>query len=244
MSLIRFLLLRPWVSVVLLVLLVGWGAVTAPFPWALGPLPRDPVPVDAIPDLGDNQQIVYTEWAGRSPQDIDNQITYPLTTALLGIPGVKTVRSSSIFGLSSIYLVFDEGVDFYWSRSRILEKLNALPYGTLPPGVRPALGPDATALGQVFWYTIEGLDTAGQPTGGWDPQELRTVQDFYVKYGLAATKGVAEVASVGGYVKEYQIDIDPVAMKGYGVTVADVMQAVQASNLDAGARTIEFNRVE
>ena len=114
------------------------------------------MPVDAIPDIGENQQIVFTQWMGRSPQDIEDQITYPLTTSLLGIPGVKSIRSSSIFGVSSIYIIFDEDVEFYWSRSRILEKLNSLPSGLLPNGVQPALGPDATALGQVYWYTLEG----------------------------------------------------------------------------------------
>ncbi|NQU33991.1 MAG: efflux RND transporter permease subunit, partial [Bacteroidetes bacterium] len=209
-----------------------------------GIIPRDPVPVDAIPDIGENQQIVYTEWPGRSPQDIEDQISYPLTTSLLGIPGVKTIRSNSIFGVSSIYIIFDEDIEFYWSRTRILEKLNSLPSGTLPEDVTPALGPDATALGQVYWYTLEGRDKDGNPAGGWDPHELRTLQDFYVKYSLTSANGVAEVASIGGFVKEYQVDIDPVAMKAHGVNVAQIMAAVKNSNLDIGARTIEFNRVE
>ena len=208
-------------------------------------MPRDPVPVDAIPDLGENQQIVFTEWMGRSPQDIEDQITYPLTSALLGVPGIKTIRSSSIFGLSSIYLIFEEDVEFYWSRSRILEKLNSLPGSILPEGVQPALGPDATALGQIFWYTLEGRDPdSGKPSGGWDPQELRSIQDYYVGYALSSASGVAEVAAVGGFVKEYQVDIDPLAMKENGVTVTQIMKAVKESNLDVGARTIEFNRVE
>jgi len=125
-----------------------------------------------------------------------------------------------------------------------LEKLNSLPAGTLPAGVTPSLGPDATALGQIYWYTLEGRDNNGKPTGGWDPHELRTIQDFYVKYGLTAAKGVSEVASIGGFVKEYQIDIDPNAMKAHGVSVTQIMNAVKKSNLDIGARTIEFNRVE
>ena len=243
-KIIRFFLENKLVTLLLLVSLITWGAMTAPFSWNLGFLPRDPVPVDAIPDIGENQQIVYTEWPGRSPQDIDDQISYPLTTALLGIPGVKTIRSNSIFGVSSIYIIFDDNVEFYWSRTRILEKLNSLPAGTLPDGVTPSLGPDATALGQVYWYTLEGRDKEGKPAGGWDPQELRTIQDFYVKYGLNAAKGVSEVASIGGFVKEYQVDIDPNAMKAYGVTVAQIMNAVKKSNLDIGARTIEFNRAE
>src|SRR3546814_10019132 len=137
---------------------------TAPFDWDRLLLPRDPVPVDAIPDLGENQPIGSTEWSGRSPQDIEDQITYPLTTSLLGIPGVKTIRSNSIFGFSSIYIIFEEGIDFYWSRTRILEKLNSLPPGTIPAEVTPALGPDAPALGQIYWYTIEGRDPkTGKP---------------------------------------------------------------------------------
>jgi len=224
--------------------MVSWGIVTSPFGWQLGPLPSDPVPVDAIPDIGENQQIVFTQWQGRSPQDIEDQISYPLTTYLLGIPGVKSVRSSSIFGFSSIYLIFSEDVEFYWSRSRILEKLNSLPSALLPEGVQPALGPDATALGQVYWYTIEGRDKAGKPTGGWDLHEIRSVQDFYVKYGLNATEGVSEVASIGGFVKEYQIDVNPEALRAYNIPLHKVMQAVQKSNKDVGAKTIEINQAE
>ncbi len=243
-KIIRFFLENKLVTFMLLITLIVWGIISAPFNWKIGFLPRDPVPVDAIPDIGENQQIVYTEWQGRSPQDIEDQISYPLTTALLGIPGVKTIRSNSIFGLSSIYIIFDDDIEFYWSRTRILEKLNSLPSGILPDGVTPTLGPDATALGQIYWYTLEGRDKNGNPSGGWDPQELRTIQDFYVKYSLTSAKGVSEVASIGGFVKEYQVDIDPNAMKAYGVTVAQIMQAVRKSNLDLGARTIEFNRAE
>ncbi len=243
-KIIRFFLENRLVTFLVLVVLIGWGIVNSPFNWETGILPSDPVPVDAIPDIGENQQIVYTEWPGRSPQDIEDQISYPLTTSLLGIPGVKTIRSNSIFGVSSIYLIFDESVDFYWSRTRILEKLNSLPSGILPTDVTPALGPDATALGQIYWYTLEGRDKEGKPAGGWDPQELRSIQDFYVRYGLTAVEGVAEVASVGGFVKEYQIDIDPNAMKAQGVNVSQIIAAVKNSNLDIGARTIEYNRVE
>jgi copper/silver efflux system protein len=243
-KMIRFFLENKLVTFLLLLIFIAWGIVTAPFNWDTGIFPRDPVPVDAIPDIGENQQIVYTEWQGRSPQDIEDQISYPLTTALLGIPGVKDIRSNSIFGLSSIYIIFDEDIEFYWSRTRILEKLNSLPAGTLPEDVTPALGPDATALGQIYWYTLEGRDKDGNPAGGWDPQELRTIQDFYVRYSLTSAKGIAEVASIGGFVKEYQVDIDPSAMRAYGVNVAQIMEAVKKSNLDIGARTIEFNRVE
>jgi Cu(I)/Ag(I) efflux system membrane protein CusA/SilA len=243
-KIIRFFLENKLVTFLVLIIFISWGIINSPFGWKTGILPSDPVPVDAIPDIGENQQIVYTEWPGRSPQDIEDQISYPLTTSLLGIPGVKTIRSNSIFGVSSIYIIFDEAIEFYWSRTRILEKLNSLPAGTLPEDVSPALGPDATALGQIYWYTLEGRDKNGNPSGGWDPHELRTIQDFYVRYSLTAAKGVAEVASIGGFVKEYQIDIDPNAMKAHGVNVAQIMAAVKNSNLDVGARTIEFNRVE
>lgn len=231
--------------VFLLVLFIGtWGVMVAPFDWDIGFLPRNPVAVDAIPDIGENQQIVFTEWEGRSPQDIDDQITYPLTTALLGIPGVTTVRSYSYFGFSTIFIIFGEKVDFYWSRSRVLEKLASLPAGSLPEGVRPALGPDATALGQVFWYTLEGRGPDGAPEGGWDLEELRGIQDWQVRYALLGAGGVSEVASIGGFVREYQIDVDPDAMRASDVMLEDVFMAVRASNVDVGARTIEVNRVE
>jgi Cu(I)/Ag(I) efflux system membrane protein CusA/SilA len=228
----------------IVVLIVSWGVMVAPFDWKMGGLPRSPVPVDAIPDIGENQQIVFTEWMGRSPQNVEDQITYPLTVSLLGVPGVRTVRSFSFFGFSSIYVIFEDGVDFYWSRTRILERLSSLPSGALPEGARPTLGPDATALGQVFWYTLEGRDERGEPAGGWDPQELRSVQDWQVRYALMSAGGVAEVASVGGFEREYQIDVDPSAMRALGVTLEEILSAVRMSNLDVGARTIEVNRVE
>lgn len=244
-KIIKYFVNNRLITLLLLCVVIIWGLVTAPFNWHQNILPSNPVPVDAIPDLGENQQIVATEWMGRSPKDIQEQITYPLTTSLLGIPGVKTVRSSSMFGMSFIYIIFDEDVEFYWSRSRILEKLNSLPAGTLPEGVIPTLGPDATALGQVFWYTLEGRNPqTGEPTGGWDPDELRTVQDFYAKYSLAAASGVSEVASIGGYIKEYQVEVNPDAMRAYNVSVMDVMTAIQKSNLDIGAETIEINKAE
>jgi len=243
-KLIKYCLNNSLVVGVLLTGVVLWGMMVAPFDWKLGDLPRDPIPVDAIPDIGENQQIVFTKWPGRSPQDIEDQITYPLTTALLGVPDVKTVRSFSMFGFSSIYVIFNENAEFYWSRSRILEKLNSLPSGTLPNNVQPTLGPDATALGQVFWYTLEGQNKDGKPTGGWDLQELRTIQDWTVRYALQSANGVAEVASIGGFVKEYQIDVNPIAMREHGIQLTDVFNAVRQSNLDVGARTIEVNRVE
>lgn len=243
-TLIRFCLEQKLVVAILLVGTLFWGVLVAPFDWELGGLPRDPVPVDAIPDIGENQQIVFTEWPGRSPQDIDDQISYPMTVAMLGVPGVKDIRSYSVFGFSSIYIVFEDGIDFYWSRSRVLEKLNSLPAGTLPTGVTPALGPDATSLGQVFWYTLEGRDAEGNPTGGWDPHELRSIQDFIVKYKLAGVQGVSEVASIGGFVQEYQVDVNPDAMRAAGVSLGQVIGAVRQSNIDVGARTIEVNRAE
>ena len=226
-------------------LVVVWGISTSPFNWHGGIIPRNPIPVDAIPDIGDNQQIVATEWMGRSPKDIQDQITYPLTTSLLGIPGVKSIRSSSMFGMSFIYIIFDDNIEFYWSRSRILEKLNSLPPGTLPEGVQPALGPDATALGQIYWYTLEGRDPAtGKPTGGWNAEELRTIQDYYIKYSLSAAEGVSEVASAGGFVKEYQVELNPDAMRAFNVSVMDIMGAIKKSDLDIGAETMEINKVE
>jgi len=220
------------------------GLLVAPFEWNIGGLQRYPVPVDAIPDIGENQQIVFTQWMGRSPQDVEDQVTYPLTVSLLGVPGVKTIRSYSLFGFSSIYIIFKDDVEFYWSRTRVLEKLNSLPANTLPAGVQPALGPDATALGQIYWYTLEGRDPDGNPTGGWDPEELRTVQDWQVRYSLLSADGVAEVGSIGGYVKEYQIDVDPDAMRAYGVSLDEVFRAVKAANIDVGAKTLELNRTE
>lgn len=243
-KLIRFCLENKLVVVLFTVVLILWGIMVAPFDWEFETFPRDPVPVDAIPDIGENQQIVFTKWMGRSPQDIEDQITYPLTTALLGLPQVKTIRSYSMFGFSSIYIIFKEDVEFYWTRSRILEKLNSLPSGTLPQGVTPQLGPDATALGQIFWYTLEGMDSSGKPSGGWDLDELRSTQDWYVRYGLQGVDGVAEVASIGGFVKEYQVDVDPDALRTYDIALHEVFNAVRASNLDVGARTVEVNRVE
>ena len=244
-KIIRYFLENRVITILILVLVVVWGISTSPFNWHGGIIPRNPIPVDAIPDIGDNQQIVATEWMGRSPKDIQDQITYPLTTSLLGIPGVKSIRSSSMFGMSFIYIIFDDNIEFYWSRSRILEKLNSLPPGTLPEGVQPALGPDATALGQIYWYTLEGRDPAtGKPTGGWNAEELRTIQDYYVKYSLSAAEGVSEVASAGGFVKEYQVELNPDAMRAFNVSVMDIMGAIKKSDLDIGAETMEINKVE
>ena len=247
---IRFCLEQKLVVLLFTLFVIGWGVMVAPFDWNIFGLERNPVPVDAIPDIGENQQIVFTEWSGRSPQDIEDQITYPLTVSLLGVPGVKTIRSSSMFGFSTIYIIFKDEVEFYWSRSRVLEKLNSLQPGLLPEGVQPRLGPDATALGQVFWYTLEGRDKNGNPAGGWDLHELRTIQDWQVRYALMAAEGISEVASVGGFVKEYQIDVDPDAMRAYnepdgpGITLHQIIDAVRKSNVDVGARNLEINKVE
>jgi len=243
-KIIKFCLENKLVVFLFLGAVLIWGVMVAPFDWNILGLIRDPIPVDAIPDIGENQQIVFTKWMGRSPQDVEDQITYPLTVALLGVPEIKTIRSYSMFGFSTIYVIFKEKANFYWTRSRILEKLNSLPTGTLPLGVQPSLGPDATALGQIFWYTLEGRDKEGHPTGGWDLDELRSIQDWYVRYALQSADGVAETASIGGFVKEYQIDVDPAAMREHNVKLTDVFNAVRNSNVDVGARTIEVNRVE
>jgi Cu(I)/Ag(I) efflux system membrane protein CusA/SilA len=234
-SLIKFFLENKLVTTLFVIGLFGWGIAVMPFDIKEGLIPRDPVPVDAIPDIGENQQIVFTEWMGRSPQDVEDQVTYPLSVALQGIPGVKSIRSYSAFGFSTIYIIFNEKVDFYWSRSRVLERLSVA-QKDLPEGVTPALGPDATALGQIFWYTLEGE--------GFGLDELRSIQDWYVKYALQSTEGVSEVASVGGYVKEYQIDVDPDAMRAYNVSLGNIMEAVRNANIDVGAKTIDFNNVE
>jgi Cu(I)/Ag(I) efflux system membrane protein CusA/SilA len=243
-KLLRFCLTNRLVVGMFVLAVIVTGILVAPFDWRIGGITRYPVPVDAIPDIGENQQIVFTQWMGRSPQDVEDQITYPMTVALLGVPGVKTIRSYSMFGFSTIYVIFKEGVEFYWSRTRVLEKLNSLPAGTLPADVQPALGPDATALGQIYWYTLEGRDPEGNPTGGWDQEELRTIQDWYARYWFLSADGVAEVGSIGGYVKEYQVDVDPDAMRAHGVTIEEVFKAVKSSNIDVGARTLELNRTE
>ena len=193
------------------------------------------IPIDAIPDIGEKQVIVFADWPGRSPQDVDDQVTYPLTIAMSGTPGVKVIRSASGFGFSMVFVIFDDSVDYYWARSRVLERMN-IARGRLPAGVEPVLGPDATALGQVYWYTVEGE--------GFDLAELRTVQDWYIRYQLNAVQGVSEVASAGGHVKQYQIDVDPVKMRAHGVTLPEVTEAVRRSNIDVGAKVIEINQIE
>jgi copper/silver efflux system protein len=200
-------------------LLGGWGY------WALLS-----TPIDAIPDLSDNQVIVFTDWSGRSPQEVEDQVTYPLTVSLQGLPGVRVVRSSSAFGFSMINVIFEDSVDLYFARSRVLERLNLLTKG-LPSGVVPTLGPDATGVGHVLWYTVEGK--------GQSLQELRTLQDWFIRYQLNAVPGVAEVASVGGVVRQYQIDVDPNRLRGLRIPFSAVADAVMRSNRNVGGNVLE-----
>jgi Cu(I)/Ag(I) efflux system membrane protein CusA/SilA len=237
---------NPWAVGVALLLLIAAGLAVAPFPVHLPGLPRAPVAVDALPDTGDNQQIVFCSWPGRSPADIEDQVTYPLTTALLGVPGVRTLRSSSMFGFASIYVIFADRVPFQAARTQLVERLASLPTDLLPEGVEPTLGPPATALGQVFWYTLEGWSVPAdgapaRPVGGFDLAELRAVQDWQVRYALAALPGVAEVASIGGFQREFQVDVDAEALRLHGVELEDVLRAVRDANLDVGLRTLELH---
>ena len=191
--------------------------------------------MDVIPDIGENQCIVFTDWPGRSPQDVEDQVTYPLTVNLLGVPGVKVIRSQSGFGFSMVFIIFKEKIDFYWARSRVLERLNFI-QALLPKDVIPRLGPDATGLGQIFWYTVEGE--------GYDLGQLRSVQDWFVRYQLNAVEGVSEVAGVGGFVKQYQVDVDPNKLLAHNMTVGMVYEAVRKSNIDVGAKVVESNNME
>lgn len=192
-------------------------------------------PVDAIPDLSENQVIIWTEWMGRSPQIIEDQITYPLTTSLQGMPDVKAVRSQSMFGMSFIYVIFEDNVDIYYARSRVLEKLSQI-QSLLPEGVRSVMGPDGTGVGHVFWYVLK--------SNKYDLGELRALQDYYFKLGLQSVPGVAEVASVGGFVKQYQIDVDPEKISAYGISISDIVSAVERSNNNVGGNNIESSDIE
>jgi Cu(I)/Ag(I) efflux system membrane protein CusA/SilA len=203
----------------LFLLLGGWGY------WALRT-----TPIDAIPDLSDNQVIVFTDWPGRSPQEVEDQITYPLTVSLQGLPGVRVVRSSSAFGFSMINVLFADSVDLYFARTRVLERLNLLAT-SLPPGVVPTLGPDATGVGHIFWYTVEGQ--------GYALRDLRALQDWFVRYQLNAVPGVAEVASVGGTVRQYQIDVDPHRLRAFHLPLSAVVDAVMRSNRNVGGNVVE-----
>jgi Cu(I)/Ag(I) efflux system membrane protein CusA/SilA len=205
--------------VVFFLLLGAWGY------WALLT-----TPIDAIPDLSDNQVIVFTDWSGRSPQEVEDQITYPLTVSLQGLPGVRVVRSASAFGFSMINVIFEDAVDLYFARTRVLERLNLLAR-SLPEGVVPTLGPDATGVGHVFWYTVEGK--------GHSLQELRAIQDWFIRYQLNAVPGVAEVASVGGVVRQYQIDVDPNRLRAFRIPLSAVVDAVMRSNRNVGGNVVE-----
>jgi Cu(I)/Ag(I) efflux system membrane protein CusA/SilA len=209
----RFLILLAYIAI------AGWGY------WALLR-----TPIDAIPDLSENQVIVFTDWPGRSPQEVEDQVTYPLTVNLQGLAGVRVIRSSSAFGFSMINIIFNDDTDLYFARTRVLEKLS-LAASQMPPGVVPTLGPDATGVGQVYWYTVEGK--------GYDMGTLRSLQDWFIRYQLNSVPGVAEVASVGGYVRQYQVDIDPNKLRAYSVTLADIRMAIERSNNNVGGKLIE-----
>jgi len=189
-------------------------------------------PVDAIPDLSENQVIVFTEWMGRSPQVIEDQITYPLVANLQGIPKLKNIRGTSMFGMSFVYLVFEDKVDIYWARTRVAERLN-FAQKLLPEGISPTLGPDGTGVGHIFWYTLDAR--------GYDLGEQRALQDWYIKFALQTVPGVSEVASFGGFQKQYQVIIDPVKLNFYNLSMMDVLKAVKSNNNDVGGRKFEMS---
>jgi Cu(I)/Ag(I) efflux system membrane protein CusA/SilA len=191
-------------------------------------------PVDAIPDLSENQVIIYTEWMGRNPQIIEDQITYPLTSNLQGIPKVKNIRGASMFGMSFVFIIFEDDADIYWARARVLERLN---YATrlLPQNVTPTLGPDGTGLGHVYWYTLDAP--------GYDLGELRALQDWYVRFGLQTVEGVSEVASFGGYQKQYQVVVDPLKLRYYDITLMDVVNKIKENNNEVGGRKFELSDI-
>lgn len=199
-------------------------------------------PVDAIPDLSENQVIVFADWAGRSPREVEDQVTYPLSVNLQGLAGVRTVRANSMFGFSLITVIFEDHVDNYFARSRVLERLNYLG-DVLPSGVIPKLGPDATGLGWVFQYYL-AVDPQLAPGGGYDLGELRALQDWFIRYQLNSVQGVAEVGGVGGFVRQYQIDVSSTKMRAAGVSLQEVMDAVNESNLNVGGKVIEENGME
>src|SRR5438128_3624440 len=221
--LIEFSLKNRGLIILVYIALAAWGY------WALLK-----TPIDAIPDLSENQVIVFTDWPGRSPQEVEDQITYPLTVNLQGLPGVRTVRSSSAFGFSMVNIIFEDSTDVYFARTRVLERLN-LASTFLPPGIVPTLGPDATGVGQVFWYTVDGP---------YDPGTLRSLQDWFIRYQLNSVPGVAEVASIGGFVRQYQIDVDPARLRAFNIPLRTVFDAVQRSNSNVGAKVIEANNME
>jgi CzcA family heavy metal efflux pump len=200
------------------------------FGWGLYAVDRNPV--DAIPDLSENQVIVYTEWMGRSPQIIEDQITYPLVSNLQGIPNVKSIRANSMFGMSFVFVIFNDDTDIYWARTRVMERLNYA-QRLLPEQVVPTLGPDGTGVGHIFWYTLDAP--------GYDLAELRTLQDWYIRFALQNVPGVSEVASFGGFQKQYQIAVDPHKLNFYNIPLSTVLAAVQTNNNDVGGRTFEMN---
>ncbi len=220
---IEFSMKNRWLILGLYAAIAVWGY------WALLH-----TPIDAIPDLSENQVIVFTEWQGRSPQEVEDQITYPLTANLQGLPHVRTVRSSSAFGFSMVNVIFEDSVDIYFARTRVLERLS-LAGSFLPSGVTPMMGPDATGVGQVFWYTVEGP---------YDSGTLHSIQDWFIKYQLNSVPGVAEVASVGGFVKQYQVDLDPMKLRAYNIPLKDVVAAVERSNNNVGAKVVESGDTE
>lgn len=209
-----------------IVLLMATGL----FVWGIFNIKKNPI--DAIPDLSENQVIVFTEWMGRGPQIMEDQVTYPLVSNLQGIPKVKNIRGTSMFGMSFVYVIFEDNADVYWARTRVLERLNYA-QRLLPNGVTPTLGPDGTGVGHVFWYT---LDTKNMDLG-----EQRALQDWYIKFALQTVPGVAEVASFGGFEKQYQLIIDPVKLQFYNVSLMDVMNKVKANNNDVGGRKFEMS---
>lgn len=212
----------------LIVLLVAAGLLV----WGIFAVERNPI--DAIPDLSENQVIVFTEWAGRSPQIVEDQITYPLVSNLQGVPKVKNIRATSMFGMSFVYIVFEDDVDVYWARTRVLERLSYA-QRLLPAGVVPSLGPDGTGVGHVFWYTLDAKQM--------DLGEQRALQDWYIRLALQTVPGVAEVASFGGFEKQYQLVIDPVKMQFYNISMTDVMNKVKANNNDVGGRKFEMSDI-
>ncbi|MCA9036813.1 MAG: efflux RND transporter permease subunit [Planctomycetaceae bacterium] len=224
-ALIRFCIREPLIVLVALAFVVGFGV------WS-----TQTVPIDAIPNVGENQVIVLTAWQGRSPRDVEDQLTYPLSVSLLAVPNAESVRGRSMFGYSFVQVTFSDDIDLYWARSRVLEQLGTAA-AALPEGVVPTLGPDATGLGQVFYYVLE-------PPPGMNLAELRSLQDFVIKYDLQSVEGVSEVASVGGYVRNYQIEVDPDRLRFHNVTLDQLVTAVRSSNIDVGARTVEATGME
>src|SRR5881398_2393468 len=194
-------------------------------------------PLDAIPDLSDAQVIVYTDWEGRSPVLVEDQVTYPISTAFIAAPKVKFVRGESMFGKSFVYVVFQDGTDIYWARSRVIEYLSSI-RGSLPEGVNPTIGPDATGVGWVYEYAL--VDDSHKH----DLAELRSIQDWNLRYALASVKGVSEVAPVGGFVKQYQVDLDPNALVAYNIPLSEVVSAIKTSNADVGGKTFEIATTE